>query len=168
MTVDYGFVYELMRAYRGGNLLINKKVVGGKVKNFLEIPNSYRQVIYDENGNPQYFQYFEFSIPFHLKFLPTSFWRIRQKWWEKPLENFFKWIEKENFKNNLLPVTDEEIEKYNTYWGIDVFMAKECTYKNCASVYTPKGEVIHITTQRTGKRVPDVWELVLKPLGFFL
>jgi len=61
--VTYNFVYELMRAYPGSNLLVNKRVVGGKVKNFLDISTSYRQVII-RNGKVERFQYFEFSIPF--------------------------------------------------------------------------------------------------------
>ena len=73
--IPYEFVYELMRAYPGSALLVNKRVVGGRVKNFLPIPNSYKQVIV-ERGEVKKFQYVEFSIPF-LNYRIEVFFRKR-------------------------------------------------------------------------------------------
>ncbi len=62
--MEYSDVYELMRAYKGSNLLVNKRMIGGRVSEFLDIPNSYRQTIRDEKGNETYYQFFEFKVPF--------------------------------------------------------------------------------------------------------
>ncbi|GEM_PF-1333266 len=171
--VTYNFVYELMRAYPGSNLLVNKRVVGGKVKNFLDIPNSYRQVII-RNGKVERFQYFEFSIPFFLKFFPLSVWLLKTSWREKLLETFFERMERDIFKNRLLPVGDGEIENYNSFWGKEVYRLRhevddypfnpEHLY---AIVQKPNGEIFFVSTEPKGKLLPDVYEVLLKPLPYF-
>jgi len=167
MAVEYSFVYELLRAYEGSNLLINKRVAGGEVGEFLEIPNSYKQIIFDEEGKARKFQYIEWSLPFWLKFFFTSFFLLRQKWWEKFLRRFFEKIEREVFEGKLLPVSDEEIKRWNTYWGEPIYLLEECTNKDCGMVITPKGETVIVGKEPKGKPVPDTFELVLKPLGYF-
>jgi len=167
MAVEYSFVYELMRAYPNSKLLVNKRVVGGEVEEFLDIPHSYKQVIFDEKGRARKFQYVEWSLPFWLKFLPTSFFLWRQGWWKKLLTKHFKRIEEEVFEGKLLPVADEEIEKWNEYWGEQVYLLEECTNRNCAFVITPQGETVIVGKEAKGKPVPDSFELVLKPLGYF-
>jgi hypothetical protein len=167
MAVEYSFVYNLQRAYKDGNLLINKRVCGGEVKDFLDIPNSYKQVIYDEKGKARKFQYIEWSLPFWLKFFPTSFFLMRQKWWEKILTNYFQKIEREIFEGKLLPIKEEEIEYWNTYWNVQVYLLKECTLKSCGVVITPKRESVIVGLENKGKPVPDSFQLFLKPLGYF-
>jgi len=152
--VSYDFVYELMRAYRDSNLLVNKRVVGGKVKEFLEIPDSYRQVVIDENGNKTFYQYVEFKIPFYLKS-------------EKALSKYLKKIEENVFKNSLLQISDEEIENFNRYWNLEfVGLIGSLENKNCAGIVKPSGEQVYVSLQK-GKRLPDVYEILFKPLAYF-
>ena len=171
--IPYSFVYELMRAYPNSHLLVNKRVIGGKVKNFLNIPNSYKQVII-KNGQVERFQYFEFSAPFWLKFFPISVWLIKTSWRERFLINFLKKIEKEIFNNNLLPLSDKEIENLNTHWKKEVYRLRHevddypfdpnHTY---ALVQKPNGEIFFVSTEPKGKLLPDVYEVLLKPLPYF-
>jgi len=170
--IPYEFVYELMRAYPGSALLVNKRVIGGRVKNFLPIPNSYKQVIV-ERGEVKKFQYVEFSVPFFLKFFPLSVWLFRVSWRERLLENFFKRLERELFKD-LLSVEDEEIERYNRFWGKEVYrlrhevddypFSEEHLY---AIIQKPNGEIFFVSTEPKGKLLPDVYEVLLKPIPYF-
>ena len=150
---NYDFVYELMRAYRESSLLINKRVIGGKVKEFLDIPGSYKQIVVDEKGNKSYYQYIEFSVPSRYKS-------------EKKIEKYLKGLEEKYFKGKLLYISDEEIERFNRYWELEFIGLVEKLNKGGALVEKPDGEKICVSL-RKGKRVPDVFEILFKPLAYF-
>ena len=152
MAVTYDFVYELMRAYKNSHLLVNKRMVGAKVSEFLDIPRSYKQIIRDEKGDEQYFQFFEFKVPFYIKR-------------EKGIEKYFKRIEN-FFEGRIIPVSDEEIERYNQYWELP-FIGKTIEFlpQNSAMIETPKGEKHYFSLEK-GKELPDVFEIMFKPLPY--
>lgn len=152
--IDYSFVYELMRAYKDSNLLINKRVIGGKVEDFLDIPGSYRQIVRDSEGKESRYQYIEFSVPNRLKR-------------EKKIEDYLRKIEEEVFKGKLLHISDEEIERFNEYWDLPFLgLVKDIDDKSSGCVIKPDGEKVCISLRR-GKRVRDVFEVFLKPLAYF-
>lgn len=151
--MEYSDVYELMRAYEGSNLLVNKKVIGGRVSEFLDIPNSYRQTIRDEKGNETYYQFFEFKVPFTLK---------REKKIVEYLKNYFE----SKFKGKLLEVSDEEIERYNQYWGLDfIGLTYKFEERNASQIITPSGNVYNFSLEK-GKELSDVYEVMFKPLPY--
>lgn len=155
--VDYGFVYELMRAYDGGNLLVNKRYFGGKVEDFLDIPNSVMQEVRFK-GNIYRYQGVEINIPWYLK---------RKRAIEKYLRN----VEEKTFQGKLLPVSDEEIEYFNTYWGFNfIGLVSECLPDNCAAwVKTDSegySEKTLFVSLEAGKPVNDAFEVLFKPLAY--
>lgn len=145
-------IYELMRAYRDSNLLVNKRFVGGRVSKFVEIPNSYKQVIRDKDGNETYYQFFEFKVPFYLKR-------------EGAITRYLKKIE-EKFENTLVDITDEEIDEFNRYWDLD-FIGKTVEFreKNSAMIINPKGEKYYFSLE-DGKELNDAFQIMFKPLPY--
>ncbi len=153
MSITYDFIYELMRAYKDSNLLINKRVVGGQVEEFLDISNSYKQIVINENREMKKYQYIEIKI--------LSRYRS-----ERSLEKFFKRIETEIFQNKLLEISDEEIQYFNTYWNLNfIGLVSKLEDKNSAGIYKPDGNAIYVSLEK-GKELPDVFEILFKPLAF--
>lgn len=149
--VEYAFVYELMRAYEGGNLLVNKRYFGGKVEDFLDIPKSIRQEV-RLNGEVVRYQATELNIPWHLKR-------------KTAIEKYLRKVEQDTFQGKLLPVTDEEIAHFNTYWGFPfIGLVSEPQGNDCA-VWVSDEEVI-ILSLKTGKPVNDAFEVFFKPLAY--
>ena len=150
--MKYNDLYELMRAYKGAKLLVNKRLIGGRVSQFIDLPNSYRQVIRDEEGKEVYYQFFEFKLPFYLK---------REKAIEKYLKKLGEPLEKV-----LLDISDEEIEKFNQYWDLDfIGMTQEFKEKNSAMVETPKGQRYFFSLEE-GKELNDAFQVFFKPLPY--
>ncbi len=151
--ITYDFIYELMRAYKGSNLLVNKRLVGGKVESFLDIPNSIMQYV-RLNGIENRYQAIEFHIPFHIKR-------------EKAIEEYFKKIEKEVFKDKLLPITDEEIEHFNQYWKLEhigyVFSVSD--EEDDIAIWKSDKE-LHMFSLHRGKTLHDGFQIFFKPLAY--
>lgn len=150
--MEFKDIYELLRAYKGSNLLVNKRLIGGRVLQFLDIPRSYKQIIRDKNGKEVYYQFFEFKVPFHLKR-------------EKAIERFLKKIESK-FEGKLLQITDKEIENYNQYWDLD-FIGKTVDFKekNSAMIVNPKGEKFYFSLEE-GKELNDAFQVMFKPIPY--
>jgi hypothetical protein len=153
MAVTYDFIYELMRAYNGGNLLVNKWLIGGKVEKFLDIENSVMQYI-KMNGQVQRFQSIHFSVPFYLRK-------------EKKIEEYLKKIEQNVFKNALLPITDEEIDNYNKYWRLDYigYVFEINDNEDDIAIWRYKNKLMMFSLHR-GKVLSDAFQIFFKPLAY--
>jgi len=153
MAVTYDFIYELMRAYNGSNLLVNKWLIGGKVEKFLDIENSVMQYV-KVNGQVQRFQSIHFSVPFYFRK-------------EKKIEEHFKKIEQNVFKNALLPISDEEIDNYNKYWKLDylgyVFEIED--NEDNIAIWRYKNKLLMFSLQH-GKVLSDAFQIFFKPLAY--
>ncbi len=152
MKVTYDFVYELMRAYKNSNLLVNKRICGGRVNEFLDIPNSIRQVIV-RRGQVTLYQGVEFSIPFY----------IRKE--QKIADYFQNEIESKLFKGKLLEMKDEEIEHFNQYWNLPFIGLLEKEPQDNFAMYL-KGNEKLILSLEIGKPVSDVFEIFFKPIPY--
>ncbi len=151
--MKYKDIYELMRAYKGSNLLVNKWHIGGRVSEFVDIPNSYKQIVRDENGNEFKYQFFRYRIPATLKT-------------ERKIEGYLKKYVESKFQGKLLPIENEEIEKFNQYWDLDfIGLTKSLDFRNSAKIETPKGEVLYFSMEK-GKELSDVYEVMFKPLPY--
>ena len=141
-----------MRAYKNSKLVVNKRLIGGKVSHFVDLPNSYKQVVRDSLGNETYYQFFEFKVPFYLK---------REKAIEKYLTKLGKPLE-----DVLLEISDEDIERFNEYWDLD-FIGKTVDFKekNSAMIETPKGERYYFSLEE-GKELNDAFQVMFKPLPY--
>ena len=153
MKVTYDFIYELMRAYNSGNLLVNKWLIGGKVEKFLDIENSVMQYI-KVNGQVQRFQSILFKVPFYLRK-------------EKKIEEYLKKIEQNVFKNALLPITDEEIDHYNQYWKLDYlgYVFEINDDEDDVAIWRYKDKLMMFSLHR-GKVLSDAFQIFLKPLAY--
>jgi len=153
MAVTYDFIYELMRAYNDSNLLVNKWLIGGKVEKFLDIENSVMQYV-KVNGQVQRFQSIHFSVPFYLRK-------------EKKIEEYFKKIEQDVFKNALLPISDEEVENYNKYWKLDylgyVFEVED--NEDDIAIWRYKDKLMTFSLHH-GKVLSDAFQIFFKPLAY--
>lgn len=147
----YNDLYELMRAYRDSNLLVNKLYCGARVSSFISIP-SYRQIIRDATGKESYYQYFEFKLPFYIKR-------------EKAVERFFKRTET-LFSGVILPVSDEEIESFNTYWELPfIGLTQEFLPFSSSMIIRPDGSRYYFSLVE-GKELSDVFQIFFKPIPF--
>jgi hypothetical protein len=153
MAVTYDFIYELMRAYNGSNLLVNKWLIGGKVEKFLDIENSVMQYI-KMNGQVQRFQSIHFSVPFYLRK-------------EKKIEEYLKKIEQNVFKNALLPISDEEIDNYNKYWKFDYigYVFEINDNEDDIAIWRYKNKLMMFSLRR-GKVLSDAFQIFFKPLAY--
>ena len=153
MKVTYNFIYELMRAYNSGNLLVNKWLIGGKVEKFLDIENSVMQYI-KVNGKVQRFQSIHFKVPFYLRK-------------EKKIEEYFKKIEQDVFKNALLPISDEEIDHYNQYWKLDYigYVFEIDDNEDDIAIWRYKDKLMMFSLHR-GKVLSDAFQIFFKPLAY--
>ena len=150
--MEFKDVYELMRAYKDSNLLVNKRLIGGRVSEFLDIPKSYRQVIRDDKGSETLYQFFEFKLPQRLKR-------------ERAIERYLKKLERK-FEDKLLPISDEEIEHFNEYWDLD-FIGKTVEFKdkNSVMIINPKGKRFYFSLEE-GKELNDAFQIMFKPLPY--
>ena len=150
--MNFSFVYELMRAYKGSSLLVNKRLIGGRVREFVDVQNSYKQIVRDDKGIETLYQYFEFEVPFYLKR-------------EKAIERYLKQIERV-FQGNLLFVSDDEINRFNTYWNLE-FIGKTNRFLpvNSAKIISPDGREYYFSLEE-GKELSDVFEVMFKPLPY--
>ena len=153
MAVTYDFIYELMRAYNGSNLLVNKWLIGGKVEKFLDIENSVMQYI-KMNGQVQRFQSIHFSVPFYLRK-------------EKKIEEYLKKIEQNVFKNALLPMTNEEIDNYNKYWKLNYlgYVFEINDNEDDIAIWRYKNKLMMFSLHR-GKVLSDAFQIFFKPLAY--
>jgi len=153
MAVTYDFIYELMRAYNGSNLLVNKWLIGGKVEKFLDIENSVMQYI-KMNGQVQRFQSIHFSVPFYLRK-------------EKKIEEYLRKIEQNVFKNALLPISDEEIDNYNKYWKLDYigYVFEIDDNEDNIAIWRYKNKLMMFSLHR-GKVLSDAFQIFFKPLAY--
>lgn len=150
--MEYLDLYELMRAYKDSKLLVNKRLIGGKVSRFVDLPNSYRQIVRDKEGRETYYQFFEFGVPFYLKR-------------EKAIEKYLRRLG-EPLEEMLLDVSDEEIEKFNQYWDLE-FIGRTVDFKerNSAMLITPSGKKYCFSLEE-GKELNDAFQVMFKPLPY--
>lgn len=149
--MEFKDIYELMRAYKSSNMVINKSYIGCRVKEFLDIP-SYKQIIRDSSGREEYYQYFEFSVPFYIKR-------------ERRIERYLKRIE-DRFSKVIQPIEDDEIEYYNQYWDMDfIGLVYEFLPYSSACVISPSGESYYFSLVE-GKELSDVFQIFFKPIPY--
>jgi len=133
-------------------LLVNKRNFGGRVEEFLDIPKSYKQVIIDDKGNIQKYQWIETGVP--------SRYRT-----EKKITRYLKQLEEKLFKNKLLLVSDEEIKEFGKYVEVDyIGLTKSLKEKSSAMLETPKG--IYYFSLEEGKELNDAFIIMFKPLPY--
>lgn len=151
--MNFSYFYELMRAYPDSNLLVNKHHVGCIVNKFVRMNNAFYQII-RVDGEEIKVQFIRFSI--------SSFAKR-----EKAIIKHLKKIENKFGENNIIPIDDEKILMYNTYWDVShIGLTHNLLDDNAAMIVLPDGKKMYFSLE-TGKGLSDVWQVVFKPLPYF-